>query len=237
MTLRIAMRALGGAMLAVALGAGTAATADDTGLVVYNAQHESLGQAWADAFTAETGIKLTIRHGGDTELGNQIVQEGAASPADLFLTENSPAMALVDAAGLFAPVDPATLAQVPAQFRPADGDWTGIAARSTVLAYDKTKLTEDTLPKSMLDLAQPEWKGRWAASPTGADFQAIVAALLQLKGKDATEAWLKGMKENFTAYKRPKHIEFRDDLPKSNVGKILRRELRDEARGKVDNKA
>ena len=33
-------------------------------------------------------------------------------------------------------------------------------------------------------------------------------------------------KENFTAYKRPKYIEFRDDLPKSNVGKILRRELR-----------
>jgi long-chain acyl-CoA synthetase len=32
--------------------------------------------------------------------------------------------------------------------------------------------------------------------------------------------------ENFTAYKRPKAIEFRDDLPKSNVGKILRRELR-----------
>ncbi len=33
-------------------------------------------------------------------------------------------------------------------------------------------------------------------------------------------------RENFTAYKRPKYIEFRDDLPKSNVGKILRRELR-----------
>jgi long-chain acyl-CoA synthetase len=33
-------------------------------------------------------------------------------------------------------------------------------------------------------------------------------------------------RENFTAYKRPKHIEFRDELPKSNVGKILRRELR-----------
>ena len=33
-------------------------------------------------------------------------------------------------------------------------------------------------------------------------------------------------RENFTAYKRPRHIEFRDDLPKSNVGKILRRELR-----------
>jgi len=33
-------------------------------------------------------------------------------------------------------------------------------------------------------------------------------------------------RDNFTAYKRPKYIEFRDDLPKSNVGKILRRELR-----------
>jgi len=33
-------------------------------------------------------------------------------------------------------------------------------------------------------------------------------------------------RENFTAYKRPKVIEFRDELPKSNVGKILRRELR-----------
>jgi long-chain acyl-CoA synthetase len=36
-------------------------------------------------------------------------------------------------------------------------------------------------------------------------------------------------RENFTAYKRPRTIEFRDDLPKSNVGKILRRELRSPA--------
>jgi long-chain acyl-CoA synthetase len=33
-------------------------------------------------------------------------------------------------------------------------------------------------------------------------------------------------RDNFTAYKRPKYIEFRDELPKTNVGKILRRELR-----------
>jgi long-chain acyl-CoA synthetase len=35
--------------------------------------------------------------------------------------------------------------------------------------------------------------------------------------------------ENLTGYKRPKFIEFRSDLPKTNVGKILRRALRDEA--------
>ena len=33
--------------------------------------------------------------------------------------------------------------------------------------------------------------------------------------------------KNLTGYKKPKHIEFRTDLPKTNVGKILRRELRD----------
>lgn len=36
-------------------------------------------------------------------------------------------------------------------------------------------------------------------------------------------------KQHFTGYKRPKYIEFRDDLPKTNVGKILRRELRSAA--------
>ncbi len=35
-------------------------------------------------------------------------------------------------------------------------------------------------------------------------------------------------REQLTGYKRPKYIEFRNDLPKTNVGKILRRELRDE---------
>jgi long-chain acyl-CoA synthetase len=35
-------------------------------------------------------------------------------------------------------------------------------------------------------------------------------------------------KERLTGYKCPKHIEFRSELPKTNVGKILRRELRDQ---------
>ena len=174
---------------------------DAGGIVVYNAQHESLTNEWAEAFTKETGIKVTIRKGSDTEFGNQIVAEGKLSPADVFLTENSPAMALVDNAGLFAPVNADTLAQVPEEFRPANGHWTGIAARSTVFAYNKTKLTANKLPKSMLDLADPSWKGRWAASPSGADFQAIVGALLELKGEAATAEWLKGMKANFIAYR------------------------------------
>ncbi|TJV71938.1 MAG: iron ABC transporter substrate-binding protein [Mesorhizobium sp.] len=198
--MKTALSTLAGAAMALGLIAGPAMAADQ-GIVVYNAQHESLAKEWAAGFTKETGIKITLRNGGDSDFSNQIVAEGAASPADVFLTENSPAMAMVEAAGLFAPVDAGTLAQVPQEYQPSSGKWVGVAARSTVFAYNKDKLKEDQLPKSLLDLADPSWKGRWAASPSGADFQAIVSALLQLKGEAATADWLKAMKENFTAYK------------------------------------
>ena len=170
-------------------------------ITVYNAQHEELTQAWADDFTKETGVTVTLRNGDDSELGNQLVQEGSASPADVFLTENSPAMSLVDNAKLFAPVDAATLAQVPKDYRPSSGRWTGIAARSTVFVYNPSLVSESQLPSSLLDLADAKWKGRWAASPSGADFEAIVSALLALKGEKETSAWLASMKENATAYK------------------------------------
>jgi iron(III) transport system substrate-binding protein len=192
------------ALLAAALAtapAGAQAPAASGPLVVYNAQHVSLTKGWIEGFTKETGIQVTLRNGSDTELGNQIVQEGAASPADVFLTENSPAMALVEKAGLFAKVAPETLALVPDHFRPANGLWVGIAARSTVFVYNTKKLTAAQLPKSLLDLADPAWKGRWAASPAGADFQAIVGALLELKGEAATAAWLRAMKTNVVAYR------------------------------------
>jgi iron(III) transport system substrate-binding protein len=186
---------------AIAIARSSHAQSATDSIVVYNAQHKSLTEAWASAFTRETGIAITLRHGSDTELGNQIVQEGTASPADVFLTENSPGMALVDMAGLFAPLPSDVLLQVPQEFRPVSGRWIGIAARSTVFAYNKTKLTEAQLPKSLMDLADPSWKGRWAASPAGADFQAIVGAMLELKGEAATAAWLKAMKDNAIAYR------------------------------------
>ncbi|WP_427017335.1 iron ABC transporter substrate-binding protein [Pseudarthrobacter sp. P1] len=175
--------------------------AADAGIVVYNAQHENLTTAWVDAFTKATGIKVTLRNGDDLEMGNQLVEEGKNSPADVFLTENSPAMVRVEKAGLLAPLDQTVINQVPALYRPSTGDWTGIAARSTVLAYNKAKITTDQLPKSLMDLSDPQWKGRLGASTGGADFQAIVSAMLQLKGEDATLAWLKAVKDDFKSYK------------------------------------
>ena len=198
--MRLTRRSL--AAIPFALSLPAVSRAQDAGLLtIYNAQHASLAREWTDAFTRETGIRTTIRNGNDTELGNQLVQEGARSPADVFLTENSPAMTLVDRAGLFAPLAAETLAEVDEGFRPAHGRWTGIAARSTVFAYNPSLLPEAELPASLADLAQPAWRGRWGASPAGADFQAIVSALLALRGEEETFTWLQAMKANATAYR------------------------------------
>lgn len=214
MSSRLSRRALLGAAASTVTAATLAACSSTTAtpsssqssgasgtLTVYNAQHESLTQEWIAGFTKATGITVEYRQGSDTEMANQLVSEGDKSPADVFLTENSPSMTLVENAGLFAPIGAEIIAQVPEGYRPSTNAWTGIAARSTVFVYNKDKLAEADLPASIMDLAKPEWKGRWAASPSGADYQAIISAILQLKGEDETLTWLKAMKENATAIK------------------------------------
>jgi iron(III) transport system substrate-binding protein len=192
----IALTAVLSASVLSACGGST----EERSITVYNAQHEQLLVAMVPIFEKETGIKVKLRNGADFELGNQLVAEGDKSPADVFLTENSPAMSLVESKGLLAKLPASTLRHIPAQYRPKSGAWTGWAGRSTVLIYNKAKVTKDQLPASILDLADPAWKGRTSFSPSGADFQAIVSAVLQLKGKKATAAWLKGLKENGTVY-------------------------------------
>lgn len=57
----------------------------------------------------------------------------------------------------------------------------------------------------------------------------VVKVFVVRSDPSLTEEELRGhCSEQLTGYKRPRHIEFRDELPKTNVGKILRRELRDE---------
>jgi iron(III) transport system substrate-binding protein len=171
---------------------------DGPSITVYNAQHEELLDEVAPLFTEKTGIEVKLRSGSDLELANQLVQEGDASPADVFLTENSPAMTLVDNAGLLTKVDQDTLDQIPAEYVPSDQNWTGFIARSTVLVYNKDAVSKDELPRSLMDLADPEWAGRIAYSPTGADFQAIVSAVVETQGEDAARAWLSGLADNGT---------------------------------------
>ncbi len=173
---------------------------DEPDLVIYNAQHEELIDVVAKKFEKKTGLDVELRNGSDLELANQLVAEGKASPADVFLTENSPAMSLVQSKDLLAPLEAKTLEHIPAQYRPDDGSWTGFAARSTVLVYNTDEVKPADLPTSLMDLAKPEWKGKVSFSPTGADFQAIVSAVLHLEGEAATKEWLAGLKANGEVY-------------------------------------
>ncbi|QCU78244.1 extracellular solute-binding protein [Citricoccus sp. SGAir0253] len=169
-------------------------------LQVYSAQHIEVTEAVAEAFTEETGIPTQVRDGQDSSMGHMIVQEGEASPADVFLTENSPAMTVVEREGLLAEVDQGTREQLREDLSPSSGLWVPIAARSTVLVYNPDLISEDELPTSMMDLADPEWAGKWGAAPGGADFQAIVAGMLAERGEEETRAWLESLAENAEVY-------------------------------------
>ena len=103
------LRLLASTALAALAASMLTACGDDSGgsdrfITVYNAQHEELLVEMAPIFEKQTGIEVRLRNGKDFELGNQLVAEGAKTPADVFLTENSPAMSLVETKGLFAPL-------------------------------------------------------------------------------------------------------------------------------------
>ncbi len=183
----------------IALGLQPASAAPES-ITLYSAQHEQVVDMLTAQFTKETGIAVRVHEGEGPELASQLLAEGTHSPADLFFTENSPELVLLDEHGLLAPVDPATLACVPAVDSAPDGNWIGLLARENVLAYNTRLISADALPASLMDLADPAWKGRIAIAPADADFLPLVSAVIRLKGKTAALAWLQGLKANAAIY-------------------------------------
>ncbi len=169
-------------------------------LTLYSAQHPQVDAMLMAAFTRQTGIEVQVREGEGPDIASEIIQEGADSPADVFFTENSPELNRLDEKGLLAPVDKATLAQVPAKYSAADGNWLGVLARENVLAYNTGLIRPSALPAALLDLAKPEWKGKLGFAPSDADFLPLVSAVIKQCGKDQALAWLQGLKANGTVY-------------------------------------
>ncbi len=190
--LKIALLGVG---LMMAPGMGAAQT-----LTLYNAQHEQVVGMLTAMFTKQTGIKVRVHTGEGPDIAAQILQEGADSPADVFFTENSPELILLDEKGLLAPVDPATLAKVPSKYSAADGDWLGVLARENVLDFNAAMISESALPASLMDLAKPEWAGKIGIAPSDADFLPLVSAVIRAQGKPAALAWLNGLKANAKIY-------------------------------------
>lgn len=69
--------------------------------------------------------------------------------------------------------------------------------------------------------------------PDSKSGEAVKAFVVKKDPNLTAEAVIKFCQEQLTGYKVPKHIEFRSDLPKTNVGKILRRQLRDEKKAEA----
>lgn len=187
------------AVAGMAMGVGLAHAAPPP-LVIYGAQHPQVEAMLAKAFTEKTGIPVKIHDGEGPDIASQIISEGAASPADIFYTENSPELNLLSEQGLLAPVNPSSLAQIPARYSSSKGDWVGVTARENVLDYNPSKISEAELPSSLLDLADPKWQGKIGIAPSDGDFLPLVSAVIKLYGKDKALAWLKGLKANAKIY-------------------------------------
>jgi iron(III) transport system substrate-binding protein len=179
---------------------GIAPLAQAQTLTLYSAQHEQVVDMLTAAFTKNTGITVKLHEGEGPDIASQILQEGADSPADVFFTENSPELILLDEKGLLAPVAPATLAKIPAKYNAADGTWLGVLARENVLDFNPSMIQESAMPASLLDLAKPEWAGKLGIAPSDADFLPLVSAMIKQYGKDKTLAWLQGLKANSKIY-------------------------------------
>ena len=176
-------------------GAGTQASTGEP-VVVYSGRSEELVGPLFEEFTAETGIAVEVRYGDTSELAAQIIEEGDASPADLYFGQDAGALGALDAAGQCAALPEAVAQTVPSTYRAADGNWTGITGRARVIAYDSSQLTADQVPTSVFELTDPQWAGQVAIAPTNGSFQAFVTAMRVAAGDDVTREWLQGLIDN-----------------------------------------
>jgi iron(III) transport system substrate-binding protein len=178
-------------------GGGPASAAGSKGsITLYSGQHVQTTQALVNGFEKQTGITVNIRSDDEDVLADQIVTEGARSPADVFFTENSPPLQFLASKGLLAPIAPSTLAKTPSRFNSPQGKWVGISARVSVLVYNTSMVKPSQLPTSAMDLAKPTWKGKLAVAGAETDFQPIVTSIARTYGNAAALNWLKGVKAN-----------------------------------------
>jgi iron(III) transport system substrate-binding protein len=211
-------RALGGlasvlaaAVVLAACGSGSSSTpaAQATGpisgqtITLYNGQHEQTTTALVTAFEKMTGVHVQVRSDDEDVLAQQIEQEGAHSPADVFYTENTPPLVRLDEKGLLSPVDATSLAAVPATDSASDHNWVGVSARVSTLVYNTSDLKPADLPTSILGLADPKWKGKLDIAPSETDFQPIVTSLAADIGDAATVKWLQAIKANAGTHQDP----------------------------------
>lgn len=178
-------------------GAGEGTEAD--GIVnVYSARHYDIDDALYERFTEQTGIQVNLVEGKSDELIERINNEGANSPADVFITVDAGRLWRAEEADVWQPVSSEVLeAAVPENLRHPDGLWFGLTKRARVLVYNV-----DTVEPSDLStyeaLAEPDWEGRVCVRSSENIYnQSLLGSMVETKGAEATETWAEGLVNNF----------------------------------------
>ena len=169
---------------------------EDVTLTVYSGREEEFVGSLLDQFQSDEGIELDVRYGDSAELAAQILEEGDASPADLFLSQDAGSLGAVADAGAFVEIDSSILERVDERFRSPEGLWVGTSGRARVAAYNTEALSAEELPGSIEDFTAPEWKGRVGFPPTNSSFQAFVAAMIATQGEEAAREFLERLVAN-----------------------------------------
>jgi iron(III) transport system substrate-binding protein len=187
-------------------------------IVLYNGQHQQTTDSVVSGFeAANPNIKVSVRDDDEDTFDNVIVQEGSRSPADVFYTENSPALEYLQQRGLLAKVDASTLSHTPSQYNSPQGDWVGVSARVSVIIYNPSLIKKSALPTQVLQLANPKYKGLLAFAAGETDFQPIVTAADKAYGQSATLKWLNGIKSNAGSHIYPDNETIADEVNRGQV--------------------
>ena len=192
-------------LLAVAAGcggggepaAGNAPTTDEpVTLTVYSGRNENLVGPLLERFTAATGIAVKARYGETAELAATLLEEGPATPADVFLSQDASALGAVAAGGMLRPLPKEVTGRVAADFADREGLWVGVSGRARTVVYNRRRTTPESLPQSLPDVADPAFRGRFGVAPLNASFQAHMAVYRALHGAAGLAELLAGMVAN-----------------------------------------
>ena len=166
-------------------------------LVVYSGRAERLIQPVLDAFQAESGINVQMLTADSTALINRLQMEGARTPADVLITNDAGTLERARELQLLQPTTvPGLEATIPSRFRAPDNTWIGLSGRVWVIVYNTTMVRPGAI-SSILDLADPKWKGRIAIPSAGSVYlQTGVSVIRAVKGDEVTKAFLRGLKDN-----------------------------------------
>ena len=172
------------------------ALAQDSVLNLYSARHYQTDEALYANFTRQTGIKINRIEGKEDELLERIRNEGANSPADVFITVDAARLAQADALGLFAAVKSKVLDErIPENLRATD--WYAFSTRARVIIYNKAGVNPADV-QNYEDLAGPKLKGQICVRSGAHPYNlSLGSALIHHLGEQKTEEWARGLVANF----------------------------------------